>query len=335
VSREPPAEITAARSGQTVAAVVRELQGCSWSRARTLCHKGHVLVDGEVARDPAVRVQQGSVLHVRARGSGTESVTLANLLAVDREVVVVVKPAGIDSVPYDSSARDTLQHRVQAELRRRFGPGPPLRVVQRLDRDTTGVMVFARTRRAERALQSQFRAHTVERRYLALALGEVTPRTHRSHLVADRGDGLRGSANPRCAPDGKLAITHVDVLAVASVDPGHWVGPGPPRVSLVACRLETGRQHQIRIHLAEAGHPLVGERVYVRDHRGGAVLGFEPGHGRPLLHAERLGFVHPADDRMHRWAWPLPMDFADLLERLGVADPTASSPDSGTAKGPR
>src|SRR5207249_8278280 len=120
--------------------------------------------------------------------------------------------------------------------RRGGGPRPRLRVVQRLDKETSGLIVFARTVDAERGLGRQFKAHTVTRRYLALVPGDVGPQTIRSNLVRDRGDGRRGSG--RASDAGKEAVTH---LEVAERLPGH---------TLVRCRLETGRTHQIRIHLA-------------------------------------------------------------------------------------
>lgn len=323
-----PASMTVGEqeAGQTVAALVRRLvPQCPWSRARTLCRQGYVHVDGQAVLDPAARVEQGRVVEVRRRPEkAARDAREVTILSVDREVVVVDKPPGLNSVPFEPDERDTLQHRVQDQLRRRFGPSPPLRVVQRLDRDTTGVLVFARTRRAERALQVQFREHTVQRRYLGLALGEVRSATRRSHLVSDRGDGLRGSWRGSKPPrHAKEAVTHVEVLDVARVDASTWTAEGDGLVSLVSCRLETGRQHQIRIHLAESGHPLVGERVYVRDYRGGFVREFEPPKGRPLLHAHTLGFVHPQDDRLHRFESPLPDDFRRLIEALALKDPVA------------
>src|SRR5690606_6585461 len=134
----------------------------------------------------------------------------------------------------------------------------------RLDKDTTGVVVFARSRRAERFLQTQFRAHTVERRYLGLALGDVRPASHRTFLVPNRGDGLRGSFHgAKLPPLARKAVTHVEVEQRFEV-PAELADGALQTVTLVSSRLETGRQHQIRIHLAEAGHPLVGERVYIR-----------------------------------------------------------------------
>ena len=158
-----------------------------------------------------------------------------------------------------------------------------MRAVHRIDNETSGLVVFARTPAAETHLGEQFRAHTVERRYLALVRGEAKPGRIESWLVRDRGDGRRGSGP---TGSGQRAVTHVEVLETFAT------------TSLVACRLETGRTHQVRIHLGEAGTPLCGERVYDR-----------PPHGRPAadpsgatriaLHAETLGLTHPTTGANH------------------------------------
>src|SRR5207245_8632839 len=140
----------------------------------------------------------------------------------------------------------TLEDLVPPLIARREGrsprsPQPRLRVVHRLDKETSGLVVFARTVAADRGLGRQFHAHTVVRRYLAVVPGFVPPQTVRSFLVRDRGDGRRGSSDDET--QGKEAVTHFDV---AERLPGYTV---------LSCRLETGRTHQIRIHLAQLGHP--------------------------------------------------------------------------------
>src|SRR5262249_28548009 len=151
-----------------------------------------------------------------------------------------------------------------------------------------GLIVFARTFAAKKVLAHQFRLHTVHRRYLAIAHGDVPTTTYESRLVADRGDGLRGSTT--LPGIGRRAVTHDEpVERFAGV------------ATLVSCRLETGRTHQIRIHLSEAGHPLVGERVYARQLDERARIGAP----RVMLHAAELGFVHPASDR--------PLSFTDEM----------------------
>jgi len=271
-----------------------------------------VRVDGAVETDPARRLSgeerievlpEAAVPIAADRGAGL-------LVHVDREVVVARKPAGVLTLPVDERDRDTLLHRVAAAVRRREtryggGGGAPLRAVQRLDRDTSGLLVFARTIPAQRALQEQLRAKSVERRYLALVHGEPRDGVHDTHLVADRGDGLRGSWRPRrgrsAVPpaDAKRAVTRVRVLERLR------------GACLVACELETGRQHQIRIHLSEAGHPLVGESLYVRDFAGPWIRA-----PRAMLHATLLGFLHPIAERRLRYEEPPPADFQAMLARL-------------------
>jgi 23S rRNA pseudouridine1911/1915/1917 synthase len=176
-----------------------------------------------------------------------------------------------------------------------------LRIVHRLDKETSGLVVFARSALAERELGLQFRKHTVVRRYLAVVPGIFTPRTIRSNLVPDRGDGRRGSTT--LPGVGKEAVTHV---AVEDRLPGY---------TLLSCRLETGRTHQIRIHLSEAGHPVCGDKVYTRK-PGGDVFEDRSGAPRLALHATELGFEHPAKgDHLH-WAMPLPGDLQKFVDGL-------------------
>lgn len=315
--------VTPAQAGQTVAAVVRALLGgVPWSRARTLCAEGRVLREGQPATDPAQRVREGETLEVRTTGHRPRDPEI-NLRHVDPDLVVVDKPAGLVSVPFEPHERDTLVHRAHAALRRREGGRhlPPLRVVQRLDKDTSGVLVLARTRRAERGLGEQFRRHDVHRLYLGLAYGHVIAGTHDTWLVADRGDGRRGSWRGRGEPPAtaKRAITHVEArerFTGAGLSWASTKGAAPPGITLVACTLETGRQHQIRIHLGEQGTPLVGEKVYDRNYDGPRLQGLPDGDGRPMLHAAELGFVHPTRDVPLRFECDLPSDFTDLLRRL-------------------
>ncbi len=235
---------------------------------------------------------------------------------VDASVVVVRKPAGIMTVPYegegaaevddtetlDAIVRDLLAARSKREGRGRTLGRTPLGVVQRLDKVTSGLIVFARSVQAKQHLAQQLRQRSMHRRYLAIAHGDVRSGTHRSLIVPDRGDHLRGSvAKVRGrAPDaGDLAVTHVERIEALR------------GATLIACKLETGRTHQIRIHLAESGHPLVGERVYVRDYRGPVIPA-----PRVMLHAAELGFLHPANERPMRFDMEPPEDFERVLASL-------------------
>ncbi len=298
------AVIEAEDEGKTLAALVRAIvPDTSWNRARELCRSGRVRLDGELAFDAAARVRAESVIEIDPVGPRRKSTPLdeSRIAYVDAEIVVVRKPAGIVSVPFEAGERDTLIDRTQAALRQKG----PLGIVQRLDKDTTGLIVFARTRAARKGLERQFRDHTIARRYLALVVGAATEATHETQLVPNRGDGKRGSWRGRGKPprNAKRAVTRVEIV------------DSLPGATLVACRLETGRQHQIRIHLAEAGTPLVGERVYTpRD--GTALVG-----PRPLLHAATLGFRHPTTDVFMQLEDPLPADFEAMLQQLRTGAP--------------
>jgi 23S rRNA pseudouridine1911/1915/1917 synthase len=293
----------------TLAAVVREKTGVAWSRARKLCTDGRVAVDGERCLDPAARVPPDAVVVVDEHAPKHRTGPLAEsaIVFVDRDVVVVDKPAGMLSVPDEEGNTDALDLHTRTMLRRMGGRGEDtkLGVVHRLDKDTSGVMVFARTAAALRLLAAQFRDHDVDRVYQAIAHGNVPARRVETHLVLDRGDGLRGShghfrrARGDPPSDGRIAITHiVPVVALEGA-------------TLVECRLETGRQHQIRIHLAELGHPVVGERVYIRDYRGAKIEA-----SRTMLHARTLGFVHPRTGKPVSFEREAPEDFQAMLERL-------------------
>ncbi len=294
----------------TVAAVVREQTGVSWSRARKLCTDGRVTVDGQRCLDPATRVSPDAVVAVDQQGPKLDKGPLAKSAIVffDRDLVVVDKPAGMLSVADEPGNKDTLAEYTRTMLRRmedcRSDAG--LGVVHRLDKDTSGLMVFTRTADAKRILAAQFRAHDIDRVYHAIAHGVVPETDIETHLVMDRGDGLRGShghfRRARGAPptDAKRSVTHVRPIEALK------------GATLIECRLETGRQHQIRIHLAELGHPLVGERVYIRDYVGPRIEA-----PRTMLHARTLGFTHPRSGERVSFERDAPEDFRAVVELLG------------------
>jgi 23S rRNA pseudouridine1911/1915/1917 synthase len=320
--REAACTVTAERAGQTVAAVVRELvPGLSWSKARELVQGGQVRVDGRAATDPAQRLREGERVEVGGRPGVSEGRREPEILVhLDAEVAVVRKPAGLLTVPFERTDRDTLLSRARVAIRRLeasrgMAHNPSLRAVQRLDKDTSGLVVFARTIPAQRHLQTQFTEHTALRRYLAVVHGSARDATFDTILVPDRGDGLRGSFLDSPSPgrrggDGRggqgvrsrRAVTHVKVQERLR------------GATLVSCRLETGRTHQIRIHLSEDRHPLLGETVYVRDFAGPRLPA-----PRLMLHATELGFVHPRTGKELRFVDPPPEDFAVVLEDLKLS----------------
>lgn len=306
------------QSGKTVAALLRHwLQGQSWSDVRKLIATRRVKINGEVWLDDARRLKEGDTVELLARPAKSPQVHIDQIPIrhIDEHIVVVEKPAGISTVRHPAE-RDWLEERRllvitlddlvmrQIGMRlptKRHDPRPRLRVVQRLDKETSGLVVFARTVHAERGLGMQFRRHTVTRRYLAVVKGKVIGQTIRSRLVPDRGDGRRGSST--LGGVGKEAVTHIEVVESL------------PGYTLLACRLETGRTHQIRIHLSELGHPVCGDRVYNRPLRGEPIPD-ESGAPRLALHAAELGFTHPVTGEEMHWEMPLPPDLREFVERL-------------------
>ena len=302
----------------TVAAVVREKTGASWSRARQLCSDGRVTVDGQRCLDPATRILPDAVVVVDEHAPKVEKGPLAKeaIVFYDRDVVVVEKPAGMLSVADEPGNKETLVDYTRTLLRRidKRGVDAPLGVVHRLDRDTSGLMMFTRTAAAKRLMTEAFTEHDIERVYHAIAHGDVPEKRMESHFLLDRGDGLRGShghfrrAKGDPPPESRLAITYVKPIAALR------------GATLVECRLETGRQHQIRIHLSELGHPLLGEFVYIRDYRGEKIDA-----PRTMLHARTLGFAHPASGKRVSFTREAPPDFQAMLESLQLRSASPGS----------
>ena len=302
-------------AGRTLAAVVRERTGASWSRARALCTAGRVTVDGEPCLDPAMRLRAGADVAVKPEGPRREKGPLARSAIVhfDRDIVVVDKPPGMLAVADEPGNRENLGEYARTLLRRLDPKGgdPGLGVVHRIDKETSGLMVFTRTAEAKRHLAAQFRAHDLERVYHAIVHGQMADARIESSLVEDRGDGLRGSHGHHRRARGvapaaaRLSVTHVRAIEVLS------------NATLVECRLETGRQHQIRIHLSEAGHPLVGERVYIRDFTGARIDA-----PRTMLHARTLGFIHPRSGARVSFEREAPADFLAVLDGLRTTSPS-------------
>jgi 23S rRNA pseudouridine1911/1915/1917 synthase len=305
------------RACATLAAFVRgHMPGRSWSEVRRLIETRRVRIGGELCLDPARRLRAGEAVEVLdrplPRPHQQEAIVIRHL---DGHVVVVEKPSGLATVRHPAERHwparrkalaPTLEDLVPPLISAREGPvrkGPPprLRVVHRLDKETSGLVVFARTVPAERGLGKQFHRHTATRRYLAIVPGFVPPQRIATRLVRDRGDGRRGSTT---VPGiGKEAVTQVEVVERLR------------DYTVLSCRLETGRTHQIRIHLAELGHPVCGEKVYNRK-PGAEPVPDASGAPRLALHAAELGFVHPVSGEPLHWEMPLAADLQGFLDRL-------------------
>ena len=292
------------RNATLAAALRRRLPGRSWSEVRRLCASGKVLVDGERTLDAASRLRDGARVEIRmAAPRPRPEIPDFAVVFEDPHLLVIEKPAGISSVPYDRKETGTAMDLIREAWRRagRKATATPLYIVHRLDKDTSGLLCFARTRLCERRLHIVFQHHQADREYLAVAHGRVESQRIESVLVADRGDGLRGSIRGR-AQRGQRAVTHV-----AAVRPLRGA-------TLCRVRLETGRTHQIRIHLAEAGHPIVGETVYIRDFLAAGAAAIPS--SRLMLHAATLDFDHPVTGQRLAFEVQPPADFRSVLQHL-------------------
>ena len=294
-----------------------------WIKAKSWIDTGKIFVNGSrnTAKDHAVAA--GDRIELRMSAPKTQAASALDpkeVLMFDEGIVIVNKPAGMMTVPHHSSEEvETLDRLTLDYLRAQDRGGKQNRsslgVVHRIDKETSGLIVFARTFAAQQELSRQFRAHTIERRYFAIVHGRMKKQTIRSRLARDAGDGLRGSVRPGSVNDageelGRAAVTHVEVVEYLD------------GATLVACRIETGRTHQIRIHLSEAGHPIIGEKVYIRRFKEAIIPAY-----RVMLHAAELGFHHPISGESVNWTQPLPKDFKNRLKSLKIRG-SKGKPDS-------
>jgi len=276
----------------------------SRAQLRRLIEQGAVTVGGQPAK-PAHRLRAGEVIAGSVpQPEPTELAAEALPLAVlyqDADLIVVDKPAGLVVHPAPGHSSGTLVNALLHHCRDLSGVGGELRpgIVHRLDKDTSGVLVAAKNDTAHRSLAAQFKVHSVLREYLALVRG--APRAASGTIEAAIGrhptDRKRMSTKTR---RGRAAVTH------------YRVEERLRGASLLRVRLETGRTHQVRVHLASLGLAILGDPVY----GGGRAAGAELGLARQALHAAVLGFVHPRSGASLRFESPLPADLARALEAL-------------------
>ena len=274
--------------------------GGSYSRAKHEVLVGHVLVNGAVVADPGALVGPRDVVTHSPdlpRRTPAPKLPPIRVLHADDDVLVVDKPAGLLVHPTSDSEEDTVVSRAGAEVERRTGRHRRVHVVHRLDRETSGVLVLALSHAAAEHLQRQFRAHTVERRYVALVRGSLAGEQRVDRAIGRPRPGARRAA---LAPGGGGR------RAVTVFRPLERLGA----VTLVEAVLGTGRTHQVRVHLSYLGHPVLGDSVY------GEPASDPHSIGRVALHAETLAFVQPSTGERLAFRQPPPPDFSDLVARL-------------------
>jgi 23S rRNA pseudouridine1911/1915/1917 synthase len=298
----------------------------SRSRVQALIRQGAVTVDGKPVSDPGRRLKAGETVEASlpepepAEPRG-EDIPL-DILYEDDELIVVNKPAGLVVHPgagnWTGTLVNALIHHCGASLSGIGGVRRP-GIVHRLDKDTSGVIVVAKTDRAHKALSEAFADHGLEsgleRAYIALVWG--SPERNTGIVDAPLGraaDRVRRAVVPAGRADARHAVTHYAVLERFGGEAGNELA------SLVECRLETGRTHQIRVHMAHIGHPVIGDQDYGRGFRTKAARLAEPlrtaakDFPRQALHAKLLAFSHPVTGETMRFEAPMPADMAALVE---------------------
>ncbi|MEW6220818.1 MAG: RluA family pseudouridine synthase [Thermodesulfobacteriota bacterium] len=278
------------------------LPGLSRSRIAVLMRAGHVLVSGRPEK-PGYRLRPGDSVRVTLPPPvATELAPVPvdfRILHEDADLIVVAKPPGVVVHPASSHQGETLVHGLLYHCRDLSGIGGVERpgIVHRLDKDTSGVMVIAKHDQAHRLLVTQFQDRRVEKRYLALVAGRPPAPSGRIALPIGRHPVQRQKMAIRPG-DGREAATRWRLVEAF------------PQVALVELTLETGRTHQIRVHMAAIGHPVVGDRVY------GRAVCLPVAVPRQLLHSQILSFCHPGSGEMMRFVAPVWPDFEDVLAAL-------------------
>jgi len=265
---------------------------------RQMLQTSRVRVNGEVEKNARRELDAGEIVEVGAKSVQPALPPGLSILHEDDDVIVVLKSPGLLTVATPRERETTAQAYLNAYLKEKGGER--IHVVHRIDRETSGVLVFAKNFDAREKLKEKFAAHDVERVYIAIIEGEMDPPrgTIRSHLRERRDLRMESvdahdadTGRPRPPEGAKLAVTHYRTIESNG------------RFSMLEIRLETGRKNQIRTHLAEAGHPVVGDRMY-----GSTVNPL----GRLGLHAKVLGFAHPRTGEKLVFTVPVPKSFTQI-----------------------
>lgn len=305
-------EVSAALEGERLDRAVALMTGWSRAAVRHMLEEGAILLDGVRALTASERLVNGSTVEITSTASPDPPQDSAPLppmaatpapfdvLHADADVVVVNKPAGVVTHPGAGNRHGTLADALVLQFPDMASAGPSERpgIVHRLDRGTSGILVCARNTDAYEALVAQLASREVSRIYAALVRGH--PSAARGTIDAPIGRDRRNRTTMAVVSDGRPARTHYSTAQTYA---------HPLDIALLRCELDTGRTHQIRVHLASIGLPLLGDLTYgVPD---------PWGIGRPLLHAARLSFRHPRSQAAMSFDAPLAEDFLGALHELG------------------
>ncbi|KEO90292.1 pseudouridine synthase [Erythrobacter longus] len=291
-----------------------EATDLSRARVQALISEGCVEVDGKPASSTNAKVAQGAAFRI-AVPAATEAKARPQDIPLDvafedEHLIIVNKPAGMVVHPAagnpDGTLVNALLHHCDGSLSGIGGVARP-GIVHRIDKDTSGLLVVAKSDAAHEGLAAQFAEHSVHRRYLAVCAGHPTPSSGTIDERLGRSDHNRKkmAVLDKNSSRGKHAITHYNTLQRLSSS------------SLIECRLETGRTHQVRVHCASIGHALLGDQLYGKTPKALKPLLTELGFARQALHAAELGFHHPVLGQELRFSADLPPDMRELIDELG------------------
>jgi 23S rRNA pseudouridine1911/1915/1917 synthase len=298
------------RLDRALAAAVPTL---SRERLKSLIRSGAVEAEGKAVRDPATKVRGEESLRVAVPEPSSphneaQDIPLT-IVFEDEHLLVVDKPAGLVVHPaagnLDGTLVNALLHHCAGQLSGIGGVARP-GIVHRIDKDTSGLLVVAKTDVAHEGLAKQFAAHSIDRRYLAIVNGVPNTSEGAVDLPLARSATNRKKIAVVEGRRGKRAVTHWKRMQLLR------------DAALVECRLETGRTHQVRVHMASLGHPLLGDPVYGRSGKTHGKLLNELQFHRQALHAAELGFIHPVTKRRLSFSSPMPPDMQELFKALGV-----------------
>ena len=293
-----------------------EASGLSRERVKALMAEGAVVVGKTVARNPSAKMQAGAHFAITLPppaplAAAPQDIPLT-VVYEDADLIVIDKPAGMVVHPAAGNPDGTLVNALLYHCAKNGGgqlsgiggvarPG----IVHRIDKDTSGLLVVAKSDRAHEGLAAQFADHSIERRYLAVCAGHPAPPegTISARLGRSDSDRKKMAILPDTSSRGKHAVTHYRTLQKLD------------GCALIECRLETGRTHQVRVHCASIGHPLVGDPVYGRTPKLLRPLLEQLGFARQALHAASLGFRHPVTGEWKPFSSDLPADMQELIDQ--------------------
>lgn len=285
----------------------------SRERLKALISSGEVEGPAGALRDPSRKVVGTERIRVSvpapvAAEAQPQDIALT-IVYEDEHLLVVDKPAGLVVHPaagnLDGTLVNALLHHCAGRLSGIGGVARP-GIVHRIDKDTSGLLVVAKTDPAHEALSRQFAAHSVERAYTAVVAGQPVPPLGRIEGAIARSTANRQKMAIVADGRGKHAVTHYRMLERLR------------EAAVVECRLETGRTHQVRVHMSSIGHPLLGDPVYGRTRTAHRAVLHELGFARQALHARLLGFLHPVTKEKMRFESPMPADIQELISFLAV-----------------